>query len=287
MYKAKITREHRTAFIILCDRSGSMAEETRFGGQVMRKAEAVACIINMLLGELIHRSRRDDGIRDYFDIAVLGYSGSGVQPLLPAGDRERFIGIGDLVRLPAPVQQRRMLRTLPGGRRTAVEIGQRQWITPEANGDPPMCRALSAAAVLTGAWCAVPRNRDSFPPIVLNITDGEASDATPQTLLAEAGSIKSVATRDGNVLLFNIHLAGSGTQTSAQCFPSNREELPCIRYADLLYDMSSELPTCYDDLILASRPGACPPFRAVGYNCPVEELFAMLAIGTASSSFVI
>ena len=50
MYKAKITREHRTAFIILCDRSGSMAEETRFGGQVMRKAEAVACIINMLLG---------------------------------------------------------------------------------------------------------------------------------------------------------------------------------------------------------------------------------------------
>lgn len=287
MYKAKITREHRTAFIILCDRSGSMAEETRFGGQVMRKAEAVACIINMLLGELIHRSRRDDGIRDYFDIAVLGYSGSGVQPLLPAGDRERFIGIGDLVRLPAPVQQRRMLRTLPGGRRTAVEIGQRQWITPEANGDTPMCRALSAAAVLTGAWCAVPRNRDSFPPIVLNITDGEASDATPQTLLAEAGSIKSVATRDGNVLLFNIHLAGSGTQTSAQCFPSNREELPCIRYADLLYDMSSELPTCYDDLILASRPGACPPFRAVGYNCPVEELFAMLAIGTASSSFVI
>ena len=287
MYKAKITREHRTAFIILCDRSGSMAEETRFGGQVMRKAEAVACIINMLLGELIHRSRRDDGIRDYFDIAVLGYSGSGVQPLLPAGDRERFIGIGDLVRLPAPVQQRRMLRTLPGGRQTAVEIGQRQWITPEANGDTPMCRALSAAAVLAGAWCALPRNRDSFPPIVLNITDGEASDATPQTLLAEAGSIKSVATRDGNVLLFNIHLAGSGTQTSAQCFPSNREELPCIRYADLLYDMSSELPACYDDLILASRPGACPPFRAVGYNCPVEELFAMLAIGTASSSFVI
>ena len=157
MYKAKITREHRTAFIILCDRSGSMAEETRFGGQVMRKAEAVACIINMLLGELIHRSRRDDGIRDYFDIAVLGYSGSGVQPLLPAGDRERFIGIGDLVRLPAPVQQRRMLRTLPGGRRTAVEIGQRQWITPEANGDTPMCRALSAAAVLTGAWCEIGR----------------------------------------------------------------------------------------------------------------------------------
>ena len=121
-----------------------------------------------------------------------------------------------------------------------------------------MCRALSAAAVLAGAWCALPRNRDSFPPIVLNITDGEASDATPQTLLAEAGSIKSVATRDGNVLLFNIHLAGSGTQTSAQCFPSNREELPCIRYADLLYDMSSELPACYDDLHTRLAPRSLP-----------------------------
>lgn len=287
MYKAKITREHRTAFIILCDRSGSMAEETRFGGQVMRKAEAVACIINMLLGELIHRSRRDDGIRDYFDIAVLGYSGCGVQPLLPAGDRERFIGIGDLVRLPAPVQQRRMLRTLPGGRRTAVEIGQRQWITPKRTATPPCAEHCRQPPYWQERGVPSPATATNFPPIVLNITDGEASDATPQTLLAEAGSIKSVATRDGNVLLFNIHLAGSGTQTSAQCFPSNREELPCIRYADLLYDMSSELPACYDDLILASRPGACPPFRAVGYNCPVEELFAMLAIGTASSSFVI
>lgn len=287
MYHAKISREHRTAFIILCDRSGSMAEECLLGGTLMRKADAVACIINMLLSELINRSRRDDGLKDYFDIAVIRYSGEGVHPLLPAGGKERFAGIDELARQSVPSQPRRLVRTLPGGRTTIVEYDQRQWIAPQATGDTPMCGALAEAAALTTAWCAAPRNRDSFPPIVLNITDGEASDADPGMLLAQAARIRSAATRDGNALLFNIHLAGRDAEAAPQLFPSDRTELPRIRYAELLYDLSSVLPPCYDELILALHPGACPPFRAIGYNCSVEELFNMLTIGTASSSFVI
>lgn len=284
MYTAKITREHRTAFVILCDRSGSMAEETTLAGQTMRKADAVACIINLLLGELINRSRRDDGIRDYFDIAVLGYGGEAVRPLLPA-EGDRFVRTEELVRMPVATQARHLLRTLPGGGRIPAAIVQRQWILPEASGSTPMCRALDEAAALTGSWCAAPRNRASFPPIVLNITDGEASDAEPQRLLEAAERIKSLATGDGNALLFNIHLAGAGCGAPL-CFPGGTDEVPDLRYARLLYDMSSPLPACYDETVLAARPGACPPFRAVGYNCPVDGLLAMLAVGTASSSFV-
>ena len=75
MYTQSITRNHRTAFILAIDCSGSMAESILFRGRRLNKAEAVAGITNDLLFELVERARRSDGIRDYYDIAVIGYSG--------------------------------------------------------------------------------------------------------------------------------------------------------------------------------------------------------------------
>ena len=75
MYTQSITRSHRTAFILAIDQSGSMAEKLLFRGRQTTKAEAVAEVTNRLLFELIERARRRDEVRDYYDIAVLGYSG--------------------------------------------------------------------------------------------------------------------------------------------------------------------------------------------------------------------
>lgn len=75
MYTQSITRSHRTAFILAIDQSGSMAEKLLFRGRQTTKAEAVAEVTNRLLFELIERARRSDEVRDYYDIAVLGYSG--------------------------------------------------------------------------------------------------------------------------------------------------------------------------------------------------------------------
>ena len=52
MYTQSITRSHRTAFVLLIDGSGSMAEEILFRGKRTTKAEAVASITNGLLFEL-------------------------------------------------------------------------------------------------------------------------------------------------------------------------------------------------------------------------------------------
>ena len=86
MYTQSITRNHRTAFILAIDGSGSMAESILFRGRCMTKAEAVATITNDLLFELVERARRSDGVRDYYDIAVVGYSGDDeVRSLLAMG----------------------------------------------------------------------------------------------------------------------------------------------------------------------------------------------------------
>jgi hypothetical protein len=65
MYTQSITRNHRTAFILAIDGSGSMAESILFRGRCMTKAEAVATITNDLLFELVERARRSDGAVTY------------------------------------------------------------------------------------------------------------------------------------------------------------------------------------------------------------------------------
>ena len=69
MYSQEITRRHRTAFVLLVDRSASMQGRVRFGRTTATKAEAVAMIVNMLITELLDRCRRTDGLRNYYDVA--------------------------------------------------------------------------------------------------------------------------------------------------------------------------------------------------------------------------
>lgn len=285
MYNSRITRLHRTAFVMLSDRSGSMAEEVVFRGERTTKAEAVATIINMFIDELINRSRREEGVRDYFDIAVLGYGGDGVVPLLGP---EGFVPVSELVRRDVAVRKFNLVRTLPNGNQIVSAAAQRCWIEPAASGSTLMGAALTEAGKLVRKWCATPANRESFPPVVINITDGEASDADAGVLCDCADHIKDAATADGNVLLFNVHLAPVADGTAAEIrFPCTQHELPPQRYARLLYDMSSAVPACYDDVIASVRPLGTPPFRAMAYNCSIDELFSMLSIGSISMGMAV
>ena len=102
MYTQSITRTHRTAIILAIDGSGSMAEKIRFRNRQMTKAEAVATITNGMLFELIERARRSDGVRDYYDIAVIGYSGDDeVYSLLPGG--RELISVAELAAGEPPI----------------------------------------------------------------------------------------------------------------------------------------------------------------------------------------
>lgn len=111
---ASITRSHRTAFILAIDQSGSMAEKLLFRGRQTTKAEAVAEVTNRLLFELIERARRSDEVRDYYDIAVLGYSGDGIVSLL--NDPEPLVPVS---RLAAPARRFLQKRSWSAACRTA------------------------------------------------------------------------------------------------------------------------------------------------------------------------
>ena len=179
MYTQSITRTHRTAIILAIDGSGSMAEKIRFRNRQMTKAEAVATITNGMLFELIERARRSDGVRDYYDIAVIGYSGDDeVYSLLPGG--RELISVAELAAGEPPIKTEVIEYRLPDGSISLREIPYPAWVEPEAAGQTPMCEALRRVRDIAAAWCADPAHAESFPPMVFNITDGEATDYQQQ-----------------------------------------------------------------------------------------------------------
>lgn len=281
MYTQSITRSHRTAFVLLIDGSGSMAERIRFRGRETTKAEAVAAITNDLLFELIERARRSDGVRDYYDIAVLGYSSDDeVRSLLPDG--ERLVPITVLAAREVPVRTETAEFRQPDGSIALREIPAPAWIEPRAAGQTPMCEALRTARDLIADWTDRTANAESFPPVVFNITDGEATDCDDDELRAAAEQIRSLRTADGHVLLINIHIAADETGRTL-FFPAAGEAPGPNRYAALLYDCSSQMPAVFDAAIREAKgPGALPPFRGMSFNASAAELVAMLNIGSIS-----
>lgn len=281
MYTQSITRNHRTAFMLLIDASGSMSEETTYGGRRMTKAQAVTSITNALLFELIERARRDDGVRNYYDIAVFGYSGDDeVCSLLPDG--RESLTISELAACKATMHTEVFPCRLPNGDISLRELPSPQWIATKAAGQTPMCEALRRARDFVAAWCADPTHAESFPPVVFNITDGEATDCEDDELLAVSDQIKALRTADGPVLLINIHISNCDDSRTI-FFPSADEADYPNRYASLLYEYSSEMPRVFDDAIREAKgPGALPPFRGMSFNASAAELVAMLNIGSIS-----
>jgi hypothetical protein len=74
-YGAEISRYSPACFLFVIDQSGSMDEKLEGG---LTKSQFVADVLNKTLYQLVIRCTRSDGVRDYFDVGVIAYGGSGV-----------------------------------------------------------------------------------------------------------------------------------------------------------------------------------------------------------------
>ncbi len=262
-----------------------MAGKITYLGRDMTKAEVVAEVANQFISELKERSSRNGEVRDYYDIAVVGYSGRGVSSLLPG--KVPFMPIVELVNMPACEQSSRVGYTMAdGGTKYYTEL-TKCWIEPEASGLTPMFEALIVVRDLIDQWCAMPENSDSYPPFLINITDGESSDCEYKDIDIISNRIKSISTNDGEVLFINVHIASLCDSTSI-IFPSDEDlthEVMSNRRAMSLYQASSYMPDSFNDVICdikGIRPSAISRFKGVGFNSSITELVSILNIGSIS-----
>ena len=260
-YSADIDRSNPTCFVFLIDQSASMQEHYA-GAAGQSKSEALAYQINNLLAELIVKCSRPE-IRDYFHLAVIGYGPkvhSVFGGLMPVSEVERQARIESRV---DPLTGAAALTPV--------------WVNALADGMTPMCAALAQAQSLVEEW--VLAHPKCFPPIVINLTDGEANDGQP---VDSARRLTGVKSDDGFVLLFNGHL--SSVVGGAIEFPGAAADLPADAYARTLFEMSSVIPSAMQNKAQQRGIHIDSGARGMVFNSDFMAVANLLEMGTTMSN---
>lgn len=274
-YSAEISRLHPACLLFLIDQSASM--EDPFGGETAgdtggSKAQSVADALNRLLSTLVIRATKAEGVRHYFDVGVIGY-GAKVGPAFGGVLAQRpLVSVEDIYANPARVEERTRKVSDGAGGLVDEQFKLPVWFDAVSVNGTPMCAALRQAQSVLATWTAA--NAASYPPIVINLTDGESTDGDPTQ---PAAALRELQTDDGHVLLFNCHL--SSKQGAKLLFPTHEVDL-ADEFARRLFAMSSHLP---EDLLgVAQREGYATGEGARGFvfNGDLVDVIRFLDIGT-------
>jgi hypothetical protein len=276
MYEKDISRTDPGCIVFLLDRSDSMQE--RWGNTQETMAEGAARVLNEILLDACLRSQGEPGrARHYFDIGIFGY---GIRPIAGGEGVESAFG-GVLAGIPlVPLPDLRdspvAVREYPSPDRGAPPSRVPVWVEPVHGGRTPMCEAIALAGAHVYDW--VTAHPDSFPPIIINITDGMVTDNPYQgaTLDQWAERLTGIQTSDGPPLLFNIFL--SPASGGGVLFPASSRGLPAP--GPDLFRISSPLPP----LMCANASHAGTEVKAgargFGFNADARMLVSFLEIGT-------
>jgi hypothetical protein len=236
------------------------------------KAAGVADALNRLLQNLVLKCAKAEGIRDFFYIGVFSYGGLVASALAGPLAGKDLATVGELANNPLRVEVR--MRRVDDGAGGLVDAPLKfpVWFESRPTGRTPMCAALRKAKEVLQAFLAAHPN--CYPPIVINISDGQPSDGDPAEAARE---LRGLASSDGNVLLFNSHL--SNKLNPAIEFPASDVGLP-DQYARSLFQISSRLP---QKLVEAARAGGLavlPQSRGFVFNADLVAVIRFLDIGT-------
>lgn len=273
-YSAEISRSNPTAFLFLVDQSGSMADIL---STEKPKSLQVADVLNRTLASLITRCTKAEGTRNYFEIGVLGYGGTGI---LDGFQGEKNSGgiirsIASIEASPLRIEERKKKMDDGAGGIVEQTVKFPIWFEPIASGGTPMCEAIIKAAGELVTWCDAHPN--SYPPTVLHITDGESTDGDPEEL---CNQLRQIQTNDGNVLLFNLHLSSNSEKPIE--FPSSENSLP-DNFARLLFRMSSLLPEHLVSIAREKSFNVGAESRGFMFNGDAVQIVEFFDIGTRAS----
>lgn len=268
---------HRPGCLIfLVDQSGAMEEPFAPGraGAGQCKMDVVAAALNHTLIEIGRRCIKGAEVRPRVFVAAIGYGGAHVGSILPSRiGGGPLVSITDLMENPLRVERRMRKEMDDAGNLCEVPVDFPVWLDGRADGATPMCEAIEFATRLVEDW--IPSHQRSFPPIVINITDGIATDGDPRPA---ACALRSLMTEDGNVLLFNCHL--NAISVRAVMLPSSRESLPQDPLCEMLFEMSSEIPETMLRSLVEMGVDVCNGARGLAYDADLDGLSRLLRLAT-------
>jgi hypothetical protein len=258
---------------MVIDQSTSMNHRLETG---QTKARFLADVLNKTLYTIITNCSKADGVRDYFHVGVVAYSGldarNGFQGALSV---DILHPISRVAEMPLRIESR-MKRVVGSNDEISEQpIKFPIWFDPQNRGKTSMCAGLSVALDVLSAWCS--KHPNSFPPTVLHVTDGHPTDGDPEPI---ADKIKALQTEDGACILFNLHIdVGSGP---SRIFP-NDDRLLSDRFGKRLFRMSSQLPPYAMQTARSKGYDVRPGARGFVFNAGIEAVADFFDIGTRPS----
>jgi hypothetical protein len=292
-YKEAWTRQRRGLLIFLLDQSGSMSEKVTIHGQTYTNGDMATAALNSLLVSVIDNAPFDPQTgrrKDYCDILILGY-GDRVTPLLNQSGAP--VAVADLAANPRGQYQVRVeKKDAIQGKNVIVYETRPFWIECFASSRrTESALALQATYNSIRTWLAADtRRRLSFPPLIINITDGiHNGQGDP---IYEANRVRQLSTEDGQVLLFNCHITHADTEPLV--FPDNIEVIRSKiapgqdrQCAEMLFEMSSHIPASMIQRAQTTfNTGLTPGTRGFLYNADGQDLIKFLNWGTRQTRSV-
>jgi uncharacterized protein YegL len=271
-YSESLSGQNPGYIVILIDQSGSMSD--RFGGG--SKAEECAKAVNRVLKELGKACTSGTEVKNRCEISILSYGKSGnsiVNGFSGNLASQAVVTMPELVANCLRVDK--VKRKMSDGAGGLVELDDDFpiWVEPAAIGGTPMAEAFQEAYNLVSNWTQ--SHKSSFPPVVINITDGEPNDESQAKTAAL--QLSQTGTDDGNTLILNAHIS---TKMGGKVeLPSSANGLPDSN-AQFLFNISSELPPVMLDGARAVGFEPSNGARGFVYNADAEVMIRLLDIGT-------
>jgi hypothetical protein len=268
MYEQQLSTVNPGLILILVDQSASM--RTKYADS--SKADCAALAVNRVIGEIIQACTAGEEIKDRCHVGVIGYGSK--SELLFIDSASVLATNTDVIDLP---------KRISDGAGGFIEVSQvlRVFVPSVSSGSTDMAGAFRLAH--QGIEKFVSHFQNSFPPIVINITDGEPDNMTETKKAVSA--VQSLGTTDGAAIVMNAYISESkGLQIQ---LPASSDSFSSNRYAQFLYDISSVLP----EAILAEAINAgfdgTPGSRGFIFNADPDALVRFLRFGTSVDTAIV
>lgn len=281
-YTAEISRNNPGLIGFLIDQSGSM--DDKMAGTNDPKAVMCSRYIDAFFNRLLTKNTSGENILNRFEIFAIGYGGMGKD----VSSALNGIELGEMPISLQKLQQSSVMETrkkiikkkVPDGAdgfietNEEVEVSVPKWIESIADGWTPMNEAFTEAYNIVVNW--VEEHKTSYPPIIINITDGMFNTEDPEEVSVK---LRELDTEDGKVLLFNIHISDNDDDEPIS-FPNRTSFSPPDDFAEKLFRMSSPLVDAMIEYGMKKDKPISQGAVGFAYNADFSDFIDFLDIGT-------
>ncbi len=272
----KTAQPRRCAFVILMDRSSQMGNVITIDKNNKQIGEIAIEVLNNTLSGIFMRANQDGVLHDIFDIAILLYSGDGVESCFGSIDNP-FISISEISKSSPQRKFFTIKNITPLDSPDDYEWLGENGLLIEFSGSRAMKAAYEAAYRAVNIWCQQATQQRSMSykaPYIINICSGAPDDSDLRSVVNIAKQIQTIETKSEercnivNILLSNVLETHSRIQ-----YPTD-EELSHIPNSTLraLGEASSYLSE------VEHNDTSSPRHRALLYNDSAFDLIMSMKL---------